>query len=103
MDHVLRTQSHSDRLSDGNMHHTNADNIILGDRIGPVDTDIVRRSDQFRIRPPELSIGARIMEVPEELFAGDLNDSRILRLDCKIDRRPHELAHEYQEDEDHYR
>src|SRR5207237_4429517 len=41
------------------------------------------------------------MEVPEELFAGDLNDRRILGLVCKVDRSPHALAHEDQDGEDH--
>src|SRR5439155_26307235 len=44
---------------------------------------------------------ARIMEIPNELFACDLNDGRILWLIRKINGCPYALSHENQNGEDH--
>ena len=101
MDNILRPQPDSHRFSDGNVHYTDADDIILSNRIVAVKTDVVRRSDEFRIRPAKLAIGTRIVEIPKELFACDLDDRRILRLVCEINRRPNALAHKNENGEDH--
>src|SRR3989442_8902430 len=82
------------------MHNTAADNVVLRYRIVAVNTDIICRSDEFRIRPAELAIGTRIVEIPEELFACDLDDRRILGLVREINRCPNALAHKNQNGED---
>src|ERR1051326_1004448 len=82
---VFGAQANSYRLADRNVHDSDAHDVVLGQGIATINSDVIRRSDQFRIGTTELCIGAWIVEVPEELFARDLNHSRVLRLICEID------------------
>src|SRR5262249_8757804 len=94
---VLRTQPDSHRLANGNVHYPHAHNVVFCNRISAIDTDVIRPSDEFRIRAAELPVGSGIVEVPEELLTRNLDDRRVLWLIPEIDRRPYSLSHEHQD------
>src|SRR5690242_15850784 len=83
------------------MHHTDAQYIVFRDRIIFIQSNGIRSGDELRVRTAKLAVGTGIVEIPGKLFAGNLDDGRILRSIREVDRSPDSLPHKYKDRENH--
>ena len=88
MDHVLASQPHDDRLVHGQIELIERRDVVLGGRIGAIESQGVRLEvEQLEVGAAEYAVWAGIVDVPGELLGGDLHDQRFVGRRHAIDPR----------------
>ena len=77
VDDVLAPEPHDDRPVDGYIELIERRDVVFRGGIVAIESERVRlQIEQLEVRAAEYPVGARIVDVPGELLAGDLNGQR---------------------------
>src|ERR1043165_381106 len=80
VDHVLAGEMDDHRLIDRQHELVDGGDVVLGSRIGSIETEGIVGAHELRIDPAELTVRSRIMNVPRELLRHDTHDGRLTLL-----------------------